>query len=206
MMRRWIRLVGGLALSLLIFAGCATSSGTVVDDFSDPASGWGASSHETYVRGYQQGQYLFQIDVPNWFVWVTGGYRYKDVAIRVTTRSQQETDNHFGVLCRYSEGSFYYFAISSDGYYGIFRRLNGGSLEPLSGQAMLRSPLVRTGNAENQLTAVCRGTTLTLYVNGEQVARVEDDALTQGDIGMATGTLTEGGTIVWFDDLEAREP
>ena len=62
-----------LLLCVGLLSGCLAISQPFEDDFSDPASGWGAASHETYVRGYQQGRYLFQIDVPQWFVWATSG-------------------------------------------------------------------------------------------------------------------------------------
>ncbi len=195
-----------LVLWMAILAGCARTSPPFEDDFSDPASGWGASSHDTYVRGYQQGRYLMQIDIPQWFVWVTGGRTYADVEMAVTLRSELEADNHYGVLCRYTDGQFYYFAISADGYYAIFRRTQDGELLPLTGPAMLRSPLIRTDGNENRLLAVCKGTQLTLYVNGEKVAQVEDETLERGDIGLAAGTVLRAGTIVWFDDLEVDKP
>ncbi|HQE92720.1 MAG TPA: hypothetical protein PLH19_08220 [Anaerolineae bacterium] len=193
-------------MCVIVLVGCARTSSSFEDDFSDPASGWGASSHETYVRGYQQGRYLMQIDVPQWFVWATAGRTYQDVEMEVNVRSEQVTDNHYGVFCRYTEGQFYYFAISADGYYAIFLHNEDGKLLPLTGQAMLRSSLISTDGRENRLMAVCKGTQLTLYVNGEQVAQVEDETLKRGDIGMAAGTLQQGGTIVWFDDLRVEKP
>lgn len=200
------RLAWLFILSVAVLAGCARSSPPFKDDFSDPASGWGASSHETYVRGYQQGRYLMQIDVPDWLVWTTAGRTYQDVKVEVKVRSEQVADNHYGVFCRYTDGQFYYFAISTDGYYAIFLRDENGNLLPLTGQAMLRSSLIRTDGNENRLAAVCEGTRLTLYINGEQAAQVEDETLERGDIGMAAGTVRQGGTIVWFDDLKVDKP
>jgi len=193
-------------LCVAILMGCSRLSPPFEDDFSDPASGWGASSHETYVRGYQQGRYLMQIDIPDWFVWVTAGRTYEDVAVEIKVRSEMVADNHYGVFCRYTDGQFYYFAISSDGYYAIFYHNKDGELLPLTGKAMLRSALIHTDGSENRLSAVCEGTRLTLYVNGEQLAEVEDERLERGDIGMAAGTLRQGGTIVWFDDLKVDKP
>lgn len=201
-----------LALIILagILSGCLGASQPFTDDFSDPASGWGASSHETYVRGYQQGRYLFQIDVPRWFVWATSGRSFDDVEIEAIGRAAGQLDNHFGLLCRYSEvdeqAQFYYFGVSADGYYGIFLMDEEGDLRPLTGPAMLRSPAIYVDGSDNRVVASCMGTDLTLYVNGEQVAQVEDDTLAKGDVGLATGTLEVGGTSVWFDDFEARKP
>ena len=70
-----------LVLWVLVLPACIGRSAPLRDDFSDPGSGWGAASHETYVRGYQQGRYLIQIDVPRWFVWATAGRRYERVEI-----------------------------------------------------------------------------------------------------------------------------
>ena len=200
---RWSLL---LLAVILILAGCARTAAPFTDDFSDPASGWGAASHETYVRGYQQGRYLMQIDASQWFVWAASGRAYQDVTVDVKVRSEGVADNHYGVFCRYTEGEFYYFAISTDGYYAIFRRDAEGELQPLTGDGMLRSSLIRLDGSENRIRAVCEGPQLRMYINGEQAAQVEDDMLERGDVGMAAGTLRQGGTIVWFDDLEVDKP
>jgi hypothetical protein len=200
---RWSLL---LLLVILILAGCARTAAPFTDDFSDPASGWGAASHETYVRGYQQGRYLMQIDASQWFVWAAFGRTYQDVEVDVKVYSEGVADNHYGVFCRYTEGAFYYFAISTDGYYAIFRHDTEGKLQPLTGTAMLRSSLIRLDGTENRIRAVCKGKQLSMYINGEQAAQVEDDTLERGDVGMAAGTLRQGGTIVWFDDLKVDKP
>ena len=122
-------------------------------------------------------------------------------------RSEQVADNHYGVICRYTEGQFYYFAISTDGYYAIFRRSEEGELLPLTGQAMLRSPLIRTDGTENRLLAVCQevGTGVSSSTVNRRCA-FRTTRWKRGDVGMAAGTLGQGGTIVWFDDLEVRKP
>ncbi len=203
-----MRIRYGLIFLILMFmlAGCRSLSSPFTDDFSDPSSGWTGASYETYERGYVQGQYLIRIDVPQWFVWTTPGEYFEDVSIEVTARSEGSTDNHYGVLCRYDQGNFYYFAISADGYYGIFRGAEGQPLAPLTGSAMRRSPLIYTDGATNRLLVTCEGPLLTFYVNGEQLAQVTDEALTRGDMGLATGTVSRGGTAVWFDDLVVDKP
>lgn len=196
-----------LCLLMLFLAACSGSSKPLIDDFSNPASGWGASSTESYVRGYDSGRYLIRIDVPRWFVWTTQDRTYKDVAVEVLANSEGMHDNHYGVMCRYSAKGFYYFAVSADGFYAIFRRLENQPLEPLTGPAMLRSPAVYRYGSLNRLLGVCEGSTLTFYVNGELIARVEDTALTSGDVGMAAGTVEFGQTtLVWFDDFKASKP
>jgi len=195
-----------LLLMLSVLAGCARTSAPFTDDFSDPASGWGSATPETHMRSYQNGRYFIQVDVPQWFVWVASGRVYQDVEVDIKVRSEGVSDNHYGVFCRYTDGEFYYFAISGDGFYAIFHRDADGELQPLTGAAMLRSSLIRLDGSENRIRAVCKGTQLRLYINGEQVAQVQDDTLERGDVGMAAGTLRQGGTIVWFDDLRVDKP
>jgi hypothetical protein len=195
-----------LVILIGLLSGCLGASQPFEDDFSDPASGWGAASHETYVRGYQQGRYLFQIDVPQWFVWATSGRSFEDVEIEAVARAAGQSDNHYGLVCRYSDEQFYYFAISADGYYAIFRSDEDGELLPLTGSSMLRSASIHTDGSDNRLLAVCQGVTLTLYVNGELAAQVEDETLAKGDVGLAAGTVETGGTSVWFDEFEVLRP
>ncbi|MGC9348356.1 MAG: hypothetical protein ACP5JG_09490 [Anaerolineae bacterium] len=202
---RYSRLFVVLVLTGLV-SGCLAASQPFEDDFSDPASGWGAASHETYVRGYQQGRYLFQIDVPRWFVWATSGRKYSDVEVEAVARAAGQPDNHFGLICRYDEEQFYYFAISADGYYAIFYMDEEGDLVPLTGTAMLRSPAIHTDGTDNRIVAVCEATSLTLEVNGELMAQVEDDRLASGDVGMGAGSVSVANTSIWFDDFEVRRP
>jgi flagellar basal body P-ring protein FlgI len=84
--------------------------------------------------------------------------------------------------------------------------MDSGELESLTGAAMLRTSLINTDGTDNRLLAVCEGSRLTLFVNGEQAAQVKDSALTRGDVGMAAGAVDQGGTIVWFDNFDVREP
>jgi hypothetical protein len=206
-MKPFTRLSAWVLLVLVgMLSGCLRMSPAFEDDFSDPASGWGAASHETYVRGYQQGRYLFQIDVPSWYVWSTSGHRFGDVELSAVTTAAGSADDHFGLLCRYSDEGFYYFAISSDGYYGIFRREPDGALFPLSGEGMRRSEAIRADGSENRLLVSCNGPMLTLYANDQLLAQVEDEVLADGDVGMAAGTLSRGGTSIWFDDFGAEKP
>ncbi|MEA3309827.1 MAG: hypothetical protein U9Q70_09995 [Chloroflexota bacterium] len=196
----------GLILILLLSTGCGRSSPAFTDDFSNPDSGWGGVSTEPYLRGYYSGKYQIRIDVPEWFVWTLGGHSYQDVSATATISSEGDADNHYGLICRASSQGFYYFALSADGYYAIFRYTEAGELLPLTGPAMLRSPAIRP-QAANELLVLCQGSTLSLYVNGELVAQVEDEVLSKGDVGMAAGTLPRSAAVIaWFDDLQVSQP
>ena len=117
-------------------------------------------------------------------------------------------DNAFGVLCRYQDvDNYYYFYISSDGYAGIGIDNAGtktvisssdGNLAPDSG--------INQGAATNHIRADCIGNTLTLYVNGSQVASATDSSFSGGDVGLVAKTFSAAGTDIMFDNFFVYKP
>ncbi|MCP4538139.1 MAG: hypothetical protein GY832_13440 [Chloroflexi bacterium] len=200
-------------LLFLLIGGCSaggTQALPLQDDFEDSDSGWGTDQREEFIRGYEGGEYFIELRESNWFAWAYPSVQIDDV--NVTTDAYLASgsrDGHFGVLCRYvDEDNFYYFAISADGYYGIFRRENGGNLQALvgDGKGMLSSPVIQTGGRTNTIRAVCHGNDLSLYVNDELLERVSDDAHTQGNVGLGAGSGTAGDSRVQFDNLSVTGP
>jgi hypothetical protein len=147
---------------------------------------------------------------PHWLAWAVADEAFDDVTVEVEARlASGPAEGHFGVVCRYAdEGNFYYFAISPDGYYGVFRRIDGGELEPLTGGGigMLPSSAIEVKGPVNTITAICREDELSLYVNGEWVDTVSDDALRRGDVGLGAGSGPSGGNCVRFDDFSVSRP
>ena len=199
---------------LLLAGGCGddVEAPLYQDKFDDPGSGWGKDEREgEYLRGYGDGEYVFFIEKPNWLLWATPGRdRLEDVSIRVETRvSSDMSEGHAGVLCRYqNEENFYYLAISPDGYYAIFRRVEGEDLTVISddGSGMMFSPAIRTEGEVNVIQVVCQGNKLSLRVNGESVTSVRDDALDRGSVGLGAGSGPAGGFEVQFDDFLVANP
>jgi hypothetical protein len=199
----------GLALLLLI-CGCGGQGAAFRDDFEDQRGDWASDQREHFDRGYAEGEYFIELHDPNWFAWSNPGAQFDDVSVEVNAYlSAGSQDGHCGVLCRYADAdSFYYFAISADGYYGIFGRKEGGGLDVLSGNGdgMTFSPLIRTGGQTNSIRAICQGNELSLYVNGELLETVEDGTHSEGDVGLGVGSGPQGDTRVQFDDFAATRP
>jgi hypothetical protein len=201
-----------LILSLLIY-GCSRDGdqgSAFQDGFEDPRSGWGVDQRGEFDRGYGEGAYFIDLHAPNWFAWANPGASFGDVVVEVDAYvASGSSDGHFGALCRYvDEGNFYYFAVSPDGYYAIFRRLDGGRLDVLTGDGsgMAFSPLIRTDGQVNHIKVVCQGDGLSLYVNGEPLDTVTDDAHSRGDVGLGAGSGSEGTVRVHFDEFTAARP
>ena len=201
-----------LALSLLV---CSCTSGDdqgllFQDGFDNPRSGWGSDQREEFERGYEEGEYFIQLHEPNWFAWAHPGERFEDMSVEVDAYlASGSPDGHFGVLCRHVDvDNFYYLAISAEGYYAIFRRVDGGDLEVLTGDGsgMAPSPIIKTGEQINHILAVCQGDELSLYVNDELLETVTDETHTRGDVGMGAGSGSEGNVRIHFDNFIVTRP
>ena len=205
--------IGVVGFTLLLSTvGCSRSSGSTafVDSFDAPGTGWGSDEQDAFSRGFEEDAYIFELTSPNWFAWATPGKRFSDVTIEADIRLQAgSAEEHFGLLCRYvDEDNFYYLGISADGYYGIYRRIQGGDLEALTGdgEGMLPSPFIRTGLAANEIEILCEEDQLSLSVNGNLLATVGDDTLTEGDVGLAVGSGDRVPATIAFDNFIASQP
>lgn len=224
MKKNWI-----LALSVLLFAGLACNAipalpGSATkqpsnilyqDDFSDTSSGWSTLTDADGITDYDNGSYRIRVDTigadgNGMDMWAHPGEDIEgDVRIEVdATKIGGPDENDMGVLCRYSNVNdsynFYYFLIASDGYMGIAKMKDSDS-ELISGEEMTISDAIDT-TGTNHIRADCIGDTLTLYVNGEQVATATDNDFTGGDIGLIAGSFSEPGVDIHFDNLIVTRP
>lgn len=177
------------------------------DDFSDPSSGWDRVSVEDGITDYADGVYRIFVNTINTDVWANPELNFSDASIEVDATKVGGSDNNdFGVLCRYADAdNFYFFIISSDGYYGIGKLLDGEQ-KLIGVDAMPPSEAIKQGDASNHLRADCIGSKLSLYVNGEFLAQYEDSDLASGDVGLIAGTIDAPGTDIHFDNLQVLKP
>jgi hypothetical protein len=202
-----------IALTLvLLVSSCAGSAGQAApfqDSFDNPRSGWGEDQRDEFERGYENDEYFIELYTPDWFAWARSGKQLDDVSVETNVYlASGAPDGHFGVLCRYvNADNFYYFAISADGYYAIFSRVDGemGILTG-NGSGMIPSPAIKTGGEVNRITAVCRGNELSFSVNGQLLDTVTDRDHARGDVGLGAGSGPAGSALVRFDDFSMTAP
>jgi len=177
------------------------------DDFSNPDSGWGRVVAENGVTDYVNGAYRIFVNETNTDTWANPELTFGDVKIEVeATKNGGPYDNDFGVMCRYQNlNQYYFFIISSDGYYGI-GKVNHEQQELLGADSLQPSEIIRQGNATNQIQADCIGDELSLTVNGEKLFSVRDADFTSGDVGLIAGTFDEPGTDIYFDNFLVLKP
>lgn len=177
------------------------------DSFSDPSSGWSRVTAAAGVSDYLDGVYRILVNEPNVDIWSKPGLKFGDVRIEVDAfKVGGDRDNRFGILCRaVDDNSFYTFIISSDGYYGI-GMINDDAYQLIGMEALQPTDAIQVGSAMNHLRADCIGDTLTLYVNGVQLAQVKDATFTAGDVGLVAGTYAAPGTDIRFDNFVVYRP
>jgi hypothetical protein len=214
-----------IILLLLIFSSCiiscsgktestlpgvqSSSSATLLfqDDFSNPDSGWDRLNNVDGIIDYVKGQYQIEVDRANYDYFATSSHSFSDVHIEVeATRNSGDVNNNFGVICRYlGKNDFYVGMISSDGFFGIFKVING-EYHLIGMDSMAKSDSIKQDSETNLIRFDCKGNTLTLYANGTQLDSRQDADLSQGDVGLLAGTNKNPGVKISFDNFKVYQP
>lgn len=183
-------------------------SGSVLfqDDFSSRDTGWDRLLAAEGTMDYDAGGYRVLVNALNTNFWTTPHRNFADVRMEVDAGKLGGPDeNRIGLICRFNGNDYYFFMISSDGFYGI-GIFSGGQASLLGQSEMQTSPEIKTGLAVNHLRADCVGETLAFYINGFPVASTQDSTLKSGDIGLLGGTFTQPGVDLVFDNFVVLKP
>jgi hypothetical protein len=202
--RVFIPLLAGVAATLA--CGGGGDSALFRDDFSADDSGWTSGSSDTASIEFSGGEFVFNILESNWFIWSTPGEDdITDARIEVTARNVGgAADPTFGVICNYqNDDAFYYMGIGSDQSYGIVRVEGDDDIFLSSAENQWEFTDDIPENADSYtITGVCaEDGTLTLLVNGREVASAVDDTYTSGDVGLFALSFDQTPVEVTFDDF-----
>ena len=185
----------------LIACGRGATPGVWEETFDD-AETWRLRSDAAAELEVREGRLHIQILQPGQVAWAVAERTCDDFALQVdATQLAGPVDNEYGVLVRMADDArFYAFSVSGDGYVRA-SRYDEGRWEIL-GSDWRAHEAVNQGAATNTLTIEARGPELTFWVNGQQALQVEDETLSQGEIGLYAGAFDEAGVHVAFDDLK----
>jgi hypothetical protein len=186
------------------------SSGELLfsDNFTHESSGWEVGDYPGGRVGYWNGAYYVTSLGDGQTMWGVANRGFDDVAIKV--RSQQVSapsndNNDYGVMCRVDpEGAGYFFLISGDGFFAILRGDADEEFDQLNDWTS--STVINQGNSANDIQATCEGNTLSLRVNGELLASVNDSRYESGDIALTATSYEAESTEVHFDNIEVARP
>lgn len=199
------------SVAAVFLAACAArpKSGEVllVDDFSNPDSGFNRQADADTITDYVGGEYKIEVFTPDLYVWSLAGPSFGDAVVEANARTAGGTENNlYGLICRRrDDDNFYFFSISADGYYAI-GKLKDGQVTLLSSQVFEYSDKILTGPAANHIAATCAAQTLTLTVNGFKLSEVADADFSGGQVGLIALTFEDTSTDVRFDNLLVTGP
>jgi len=178
------------------------------DDFSSNSNLWGIMERAGGDITIEYGGMIFSVYLPNFMFWSVTGGEYPDTRVVVdAVLVEGPVNDNFGVICRYQdEENFYGFLLSHDGYYGIFKYMDGNMIMTSAEGNLAYSEVIRQGGVVNHIEATCQGSTLSLTVNDTLLAAVEDDTFASGKVGLIAGAYTEPGVSVLFDNFKVYQP
>lgn len=193
-----------VALSAQTTSGEAGST-VLYEEFNDTSNGWAVGTEADWSLDLVDGQYLFSITPSQFqsFSAITVA-NYEDILINVDVHvAQPAGDGDIGVLCRYQDvDNFYALEVSEDGYYSIWKEVNN---EVISLVDWTFSDLIPTDGSSFALNAWCDGAQLSLGINAEMLATVNDSEFASGGVGLITGTWANGNQVIAFDNFEVIE-
>jgi hypothetical protein len=208
-----------LIASLLILLGGCTGAqeptqpgpGSVLlsDDFSSPQ--WGTATNAENSVEYANNALQMIVYAQNSYVWSPpNDQTYQNVHLEVTViNNGTDSTTAFGLICNRqgTDDSFYYFAITPAGQYAIARAEQGqGDVFLTNDDQWGASDLIPIDAASYRLGADCANGTLTLYVDGQQIASISDSSYTRGGVALFTWSGEEATTTdVSFDDFQMTQ-
>jgi len=210
----WITILGlaliACQLTFLTSDFFDTPSGAVLfqDDFSATSSGWVDKSNEQFgTVDYFDGYYRIEVQDDHNMIWAGPGLNFTDIRLEADMIKVIGTmDDIFGLVCRAVDAdNFYFFVISSDGYYGIGKMIDGVQ-SLIDADGMHPSEIISQGKTINHLRADCIADRMELWINGQFVTGVNDIDLPRGDIGLLAGNLEAQENVVLFDNISAIKP
>lgn len=193
-----------LLLGLLAMAACGGQYRETFDSRLD----WAVNGNNGVSGRVEEGEFLLSVDFPGSMFWTTAGRRnlangVYEVEGQVISGSSETA---YGLVFRAEDSArnFYYFLVSSDGYYSI-----GGCMEecvdnqfiPIAPEMwILTDTITPNANDRHTLRVEADGSVLAYFIDGVEIGRFTDTTLAAGDIGLFVQTFDSGATVA-FDNL-----
>ena len=152
------------------------------------------AENEYHKTSWEDGKYMLTLKEPERHVTVVSSkLNYMNMLVNATV-AEFDHDATVGVICRYQGIDNYYgFGVAYDGWTIIYKQLNGNFMELYGdyNQGVL-------GAGDNYIVGSCVEDTLTLMVNGEIIATVNDGDLLSGDGGLISMSYKDAPVSVQF--------
>lgn len=176
------------------------------EDFSDSFGGWDDAFDTYTTKQYGNHRYQIEVTASNLVAWGMANRSVSDFEVQVETRLEDGSPtNSFGLLFRFKDrDNFYRFDISGDGFFLLSKFVDAHWVTLVD---WTESPALNTGvGADNILKVSAFGPQITVWANGQKLASVTDDSLTEGNFGFFASTFSEPYIWVSFDNLKMWVP
>ncbi len=175
------------------------------DDFDTPNKGhWLVFNEEAVVSEWRNGTFAF--DFKQTMITATSptsDLDLGDVVVQADIyRYGDLLDNDMGLVCRYQDtDNFYTMSFGNENYVTIYKKTAG------NWSALYDASLeIDLTSGQFNVAISCIGTELSLYIDGQLMARVNDSDLTTGDVGVFSGTYDGVPVTVEFDNFQVFTP
>jgi hypothetical protein len=175
------------------------------DNFDTPDSGnWSIFNESAVVSARRNGRFAFAFkETMMPATSPTNELDLSDVVVELEVyRVGDVLENDMGLICRYQDQDNYYsLSFGTDNYVSINKYV-AGTWTPLFNE-FVDADL----SAEYHKVAIsCIGTELSLYIDEQLMARVNDSDFSTGDVGIISGTYEEVPVVLEFDNFLVYTP
>lgn len=182
------------------------------ETFDGDLSNWSTvvtNGDEKRLKIYSQsGKMIFELGDPNSDLFaysILNDFTYTDVRLDVVAVNRGVNDNNVSLICRYTSGGWYEFNIGNDGFYTIYAYDSLIGYDPLFQGG---STAIKGGQSTNKYTAICKGNTLSLLINDQEVRTITVNRYNypKGKIGLSVSSFQILPVKVEFESLVISEP
>jgi len=202
----------GVALLALASLACSAASllgggALLQDDFNSGDGNWGLGTDADSSVEYSDGGLRIKVFTDFFFVWSQPNDEdYENVHAEVTViNNGTDSTTAFGIMCdqQVVDDSFYYFAVTPAGEYAIAKAAIAQTDVLLTNNdEWANSDLIAQNADSYRIGADCGNGTLTLYVDGQQIASVSDSTYTNGGVALMVWSAENVASVdVTFDDF-----
>jgi|GEM_PF-1828624 len=172
----------------------------MVDDFSDPASGWSDKALANSSVGYSQGRYAITLLKPGVSTWSARDITLSDATIEIDAApAPGQGKTEYGVKFRLQgNGDCYQVTLGSDGSAGLWRVMDQARMALIPNQTF--AAVKKDGT--NHLTITFQGDRFSVWVNNVLLGAATDAVFPSGLFALyASSSLDSMGATVNFDNF-----
>ncbi len=181
------------------------------DEFDNGLANWdyyltGGGLHDKAKVEIQNEKLVFDLKDADLYTFLYSKNTYDDARVTINVENYGINKSEITLLCRYDEAvGWYSFTVAMNGKYNIAARdqfvkksyvlFNGATTA------------IRVGQ-RNEISVVCQGRTLILYINGEEVRRIEETkyGIEEGKVVLSATTYAVYPINLAVENIQISEP